>query len=371
MFVYLIMFVFVFGVRLIRASGCRVDDTKDHNWLIMAWVVLSLIEGFRAYSVGTDTRTYVNAFESQDLRNFETGFQLLNRAVAMCSKNGTVFLLVTSFIINGLIIRAIDKLSRDDAVSLFLYMALYMYFNAFNALRQYIAVGLVLNAYIELRESKPVRFILLLILAILFHNSAVVGFMLIPMYLFFRRYGKKRKTELTTLDRLKRQEEATLVPLIKRAMIPMIAVLMFSIGFSMALRVVIAVYPKYSYYLVGEYGSGTAAIQQKVVYSAILMVYLLFSEEEEWLLMVSYAVALALLMSKMMVLSRFIWYFDIFTIFAVAEVWHTRYISWETLTIVRICIGLACFAFMVYYLFCGVMRVTPYQFVFLKGSLRW
>lgn len=371
MAVYLVAFAFIFGVRLIRASGCREDDTKDHNWLVMAWIVLSLIEGLRAYSIGTDTKTYVKAFEDQNLNNFEFGFQLLNRAVALCSKNGTFFLLVTAFIINGLIIRAIDKLSRDDAVSLFLYMALYMYFNAFNALRQYIAVGLVLNAYIELRKSKPFRFLLLIILAILFHNSAIVGFMLAPMYMFFRKYGKKRKAELTALDRLKRQEEVTLIPLLKRILIPMLAVLVFSIGFNMALRIVVAVYPKYSYYLNGAYGNGTAAIQQKVVYSAILLVYLVFSEEEEWLLMVSYAVALALLMSKMMVLSRFIWYFDIFTIFAVAEVWHTRYFSPGTLTLVRLCIGLACFAFMIYYLYCGVMRVTPYQFVFLKGSLGW
>lgn len=370
MAVYLVAFAFIFGVRLIRASGCRVDDTKDHNWLIMAWVVLSLIEGFRAYSVGTDTKTYVNAFVSQDLRNFETGFQLLNRAVAMCSRNGTVFLLVTSFIINGLIIRAIDKLSRDDAVSLFVYISLYMYFNTFNAMRQYIAVGLVMNAYIELRGNRYVKFMMLLILAILFHNSAIVGFMLIPMYWFFRKYGKERKAELTAFDRWKRQKEATLIPLMKRAMIPMLAVLAFSIGFNMVLRVVIAVYPKYSYYLTGGYGSGTAAIQQKVVYSAFLLVYLLYSEEEEWLLMISYAVALALLMSRMSILSRFVWYFDIFTMFAVAEVWHTRYISYETLTVVHICIGLACFAFMLYYLINGVQRVTPYQFIFLK-NVQW
>ena len=247
MAVYLVAFAFIFGVRLIRASGCRVDDTKDHNWLIMAWVVLSLIEGFRAYSVGTDTRTYVKAFENQNLSNFELGFQLLNCAVALCSRNGTFFLLVTSFIINGLIIRAIDKMSRDDAVSLFIYISLYMYFNAFNAMRQYIAVGLVMNAYIELRENRYVKFTLLQILAILFHNSAIVGFMLIPMYLFFRKYGKERKAELTTFDRWKRKQEATLIPLMKRALIPMLAVLVFSIGFNVMLRVVIAVYPKYSY----------------------------------------------------------------------------------------------------------------------------
>ena len=370
MAVYLIAFAFIFGVRLIRASGCRVDDTKDHNWLIMAWVVLSLIEGFRAYSVGTDTRTYVKAFENQNLSNFDLGFQLLNRAVALCSRTGTFFLLVTSFIITGLIIRAIDKMSRDDAVSLFIYMSLYMYFNAFNAMRQYIAVGLVMNAYVELRENRNVKFTLLQILAILFHNSAIVGFMLIPMYLFFRKYGKERKMKLTAFDQWKRKQEATLIPLMKRALIPVLAVLVFSIGFNVMLRVVIAVYPKYSYYLTGDYAGGTAAIQQKVVYSAFLLVYLLFSEEEEWLLMVSYAVALALLMSKMSMLSRFIWYFDIFVMFAVAEVWHTRYISWETLTIVRICIGLACFAFMLYYLINGVQRVTPYQFIFLK-NMKW
>lgn len=369
MFVYILMLFLIFGLRYYRLFENRKDTNNDQankRWLMFSWVILSLVQGLRSYSVGTDTGTYVNYFLSGGSGQFERGYELLNRVIRLMTNNPTIFLLVVAFLINGLVLRAIYKMSRDVSVSLFAYIALYYYFNSFNGLRQYIAIAFVLTAYTYLHENRLLPAVVFIVVAMQFHKSSVIGFMLLPMYLLQKR---RKQSMCPSREPVQTIELSEPLKRFKRIALFVMVYIIFTGGFETAIRIVIRFLPQYSSYLYTEYARGTGAIQQKVVYTAILLVYLLFSEEEEWLLVMCYSVCIALLMSKIQIMSRFLWYFDIFSIFAVAEVWHSSYFDKDTLFYVQISIGLVCFAFMVYYLYAGVMRTTPYRF-FFQGGLR-
>ena len=74
-------------------------------FLSVAWVLLSLLEGFRSFSVGTDTSAYVSLFK-HPRSSLEGGFQLLISLVHKFSNNPTIFLLVCAFITNFVVIAA-------------------------------------------------------------------------------------------------------------------------------------------------------------------------------------------------------------------------------------------------------------------------
>ena len=365
---YLLMLCIIFGIRPYIVDEFSHDVQKKQQslkeWLTVSCVILSLVEGLRSYTVGTDTVSYVAYFWGEKTLDFEKGFELFTKAIRLFTDNATIYLLCIAFMINGLVIRAIYKMSKDAAVSLFAYITLYYYFNSFNGLRQYIAVALVMTTYTFLREKKYLKAILTLAVAVQFHKSSVIGILLFPTYVIGAKHDTSDRRLATSLSKISLSE-----PLrrIKRLMIFIGVFILFFVSFDLAIRMITIVFPQYRYYLYSDYGTGSTAIQQKIIYSAILIVYLLFSEEEEWLMPMAYTVSMAFLMSRIKIMGRFLWYFDIFSIFAIAEVWHSNYISKDTLLIVRICIGLACFAFMVYYLFSRVMRVVPYRFIFLKG----
>ena len=152
------MMCLIFGIRPYIIDDDALDEQEKRRstkrWLAIACVILSLIEGLRDYTVGTDTVTYVAHFLGNDTAKFETGFELFTKAIRLFTDNPTVYLLCIAFVINGLVARAIYKMSKDAAVSLFIYITLYFYFNAFNGLRQYMAVALLLTTYTFLHERK-------------------------------------------------------------------------------------------------------------------------------------------------------------------------------------------------------------------------
>lgn len=124
-------------------------------FLSVAWVLLSLLEGFRSFSVGTDTSAYVSLFK-HPRSSLEGGFQLLISLVHKFSNNPTIFLLVCAFITNGLVLLAIYRMSDNVFLSVYFYVALYYYFISYNALRQYLAVAVLLNAFWYAKQMNDV-----------------------------------------------------------------------------------------------------------------------------------------------------------------------------------------------------------------------
>ena len=330
------------------------DEVQIRNWLIYSWVILSLIEGLRAFHVGTDTSAYVRMFESQAFANYEIGYKWISIVIHSISTNASVYLLILAALTNGLIIWSIWKMSNNPNVSLFAYISLYYYFNSFNAVRQYIAVGFVLVAFVTLREKKYIKSGIAYLLAVSFHNTAVVGLLLIPIFIL----NNWKEDTVSQKNGILRK--------LKNLVIPILIFIAFQFVFGYLYDLFLRLFPQYAYYeRTSSYLlQGTDAIQQKVLYSALLLLYVVLCDGEEWHLILSFAVTLSFMLSYFRAMSRFLWYFDVFTIFAIADMWDTHVFTRQSLRIFRCVIILLLFAFLLYYLSAGVMRVTPYSFSF-------
>lgn len=108
----------------------------------------------------------------------EIGFDIFNICLALFTSNRYIFILLTTCIIYALLFVSFKKYLTNYPLGLFIFMALWFFFS-FTYLRQVLAasIGFLCMNYIV--ERKPYKFLLVVLIAASFHNSA---FILIPFY---------------------------------------------------------------------------------------------------------------------------------------------------------------------------------------------
>lgn len=158
---------------------------------VAAVVSLSVLNGVRDYSIGTDVGVYGNyvftaATYSQSLGSFlrtcdslggvEYGYATLNYVVALFSDSPHVFYFVLGMLTNGIAFAALCRLRRTTSISLgWLVYELVFFPTTLNAMRQSVAIVLVLLAVIFAMESRLRISVLSLVVAFSFHRSAIIG----------------------------------------------------------------------------------------------------------------------------------------------------------------------------------------------------
>lgn len=75
----------------------------------------------------------------------------------------------------------IYKHSKNPLVSVIIFMGIEFFTLSFTALRQMIAVAILVNSYTFIKDKKPIKFVLTVLLASLFHKTAIV---FLIVYLF-------------------------------------------------------------------------------------------------------------------------------------------------------------------------------------------
>lgn len=155
---------------------------------IFLGVLMIFIAATKALTVGSDTYNYYIAFVNVEslyyLRTF-AGTQILwyYFNVFCCEYlNYDIFqFLCYSIIIYGFFY-SFQKESAYPLFSILVFILMYFYFSSFNVMRQYIAISIVLLAYIQLLSRKYVVFLLFVLLASCFHFSALLA--LISWFLY-------------------------------------------------------------------------------------------------------------------------------------------------------------------------------------------
>lgn len=69
--------------------------------------------------------------------------------------------------------------------------AVVFYPMSFNMMRQMVAMGFLLLAFLAANERRPVRYLVLIVVAYLFHSSSIVGLLFYPLVVFARGKGFK------------------------------------------------------------------------------------------------------------------------------------------------------------------------------------
>ena len=184
-------------------TGANQFDDKQKIKFRNLLTVISILPMFllfvlRYKYIGADTIGYVNFFQreirtfsfgnlfNQDLMRFEIGYRLYVKLISLFTENYTVFFLVNGVIIFGSLLRFAKKYTDNPFVFFFLFMTLGTYSFMETGLRQTLAIIICLWSIDFLKDRKIIRFILVVLLASMFHVSAIVFLLILPLFVIKR-----------------------------------------------------------------------------------------------------------------------------------------------------------------------------------------
>lgn len=173
-YIAILMFVVLFE----RWSE-RTNIGKPLNWSII--FILTLVAGFRQYSVGIDTSNYMEIYYGTQIRNdIEIGFMLIYQIADLINYERLILFIPAFFTYYFFFMGTYKK---RGIVSLpwtaFAFMCLF-YFESFNIMRQMLAMSIIyyyLDFLYERHDYK--RFFIVVIIASLFHLTALSALLLI------------------------------------------------------------------------------------------------------------------------------------------------------------------------------------------------
>lgn len=152
-------------------------------------IFLTMISGLRVdTALYSDDWSYRNmfcricesSFSELDIGSIEEpAFTLYTWLISRVSNDPQVFIFITSAITIVLFVRFIYKNSLDFTMSIFLFIAGGSFFTSMNIMRQYLAIGIVLQGYTFIKNKKLLPYVFIVLVAFLFHKSALFA---IPCY---------------------------------------------------------------------------------------------------------------------------------------------------------------------------------------------
>lgn len=144
----------------------------------------------RSESVGRDLVTYLHFFltisqESTDYlfdNNLEIGYAFLNKLISLFTDNFQWVIVITAIMTVIPVWYVYRKESEEAYVTISTFLIMPTFAMAFSGLRQSIAISMGIVAYEFVKNKKPVRFIITVAVAFLFHKSAIILVIMYPLY---------------------------------------------------------------------------------------------------------------------------------------------------------------------------------------------
>ena len=184
--------------KLGRSTNRKVK--LNYLFWILSMAVFVFLYGFRQIGVGVDDPAYEKIFNNvatngiikQFLETMmEPGYLLLNYIVSIFTNNFQVMIFITTLIPVFLYYKALEY--ESDKISMFwgvflLGTVLFIYFCGIT--RLFIATSIIAYGLRFVMEKKPIKYLIVVLIATSFHYSAI--FMIFLLYFATEKEGKKR-----------------------------------------------------------------------------------------------------------------------------------------------------------------------------------
>lgn len=170
------------------------EKNRNLLFLFIALVIPITIEGLRDQYVGVDMLGYGTVFFyenryyqslSQWIRDYEGkeyGFQLILYICYHITKQINLYMTVCAAIKIGCLYTAAYKMRKNIDTGLFLFgYLIYFYCLGFSMMRQSIAIAIFTLGVVVLSDGKWKQYLIYIVAAYLFHNSALIGLALLPI----------------------------------------------------------------------------------------------------------------------------------------------------------------------------------------------
>lgn len=176
----------------IFAAVCYFLPDKKHRkitFIFLTTLTMLIIQGFRAHTVGGDLFTYYTNYswiKYEDFsvifnQRFEIGYGLFSYIYSNLNISFQVFIFTISLFNLTLLGIFVYKYSEYPVISYMLYAVLSLYDFNFSGLRQSIAMSITLVGFHFIMKNKWVQFLFTIIIASLFHRTAIILLLLYPV----------------------------------------------------------------------------------------------------------------------------------------------------------------------------------------------
>lgn len=173
--------IIIISFLFILLKACDKVYTNDKTVKQSLFVLLWLIIGLR-YEVGIDYHVYEEMYnDPNDVNNLaiEPFWHYFNKTLRWIGFKSRMYFLITSGFTMFCFYKAINYLSPDFFLSAIILFVIGFYFETANTVRQCCAMGAIFWGYTYLQKNELWKMIILFILAISLHLSAIFGVFLI------------------------------------------------------------------------------------------------------------------------------------------------------------------------------------------------
>ena len=195
LFLTLVLYLIFIGTISCLMMNLSGNKGKNKVFVLTCATICGLLAAFRG-TTGSDSAMYIAAFcnGSESVfrwQEFEIGFVVLINILKQMGASYHMMFFVMAFFSAYCVFSAIahERSYIDTSVASLIY-ASDLYFFGLNGMRQHLAVCLCLYAFVLFFDKKYMRTLLLIVIAILFHKSAL---MCLVIYMTFVIYKSKYK----------------------------------------------------------------------------------------------------------------------------------------------------------------------------------
>lgn len=176
MYTFAILLFSVFA--LLEVFNKNIVEKYKSVFAFICYTFLIFHDGFR-WQTGSDWNVYYETFQdiifntNNASSSFEPGYYLLFYLIRLITSNYTIYLVIQAIIFYSLFFICIFKLSNYPFISILLFYMIIVPYMGMN--RQFLAMAIYAIGLIFLSRNQKLYFIISIIVAVLFHRTAVFG----------------------------------------------------------------------------------------------------------------------------------------------------------------------------------------------------
>lgn len=188
---YLIFFIIIFGVLVNCCSNSKANSKLRIVYCVTSFLFIYLLIVLKSTSVGSDTRSYNDIYLSiaGDKKLVDSSYEYMEKGyvlmMTICANIGLTFrqflFLCYAIALIPICILFI-KYSKNVFLSLLIFVCYQFFVFEMSAIRQSVALGICILAYLILKTNKKISiplFFLLVVCALFVHKSSII-FMAVP-----------------------------------------------------------------------------------------------------------------------------------------------------------------------------------------------
>lgn len=177
--------------QVVMFRGVKIRIKKSVLYVCLSFIPMWVLIAFRDMTVGVDSwGTYYKIYRFLHYGDYsntiyagnELGYSVLNRMCLYFSDSYQTIIIVTGTITWFLFFRYIVKNSSNPSLSMIILFVSFFYFHSFNGIRQFMAMGILLQGMNYIYERKLLKYSIVVFIAMMFHVSAAVFFIFYFLY---------------------------------------------------------------------------------------------------------------------------------------------------------------------------------------------